>query len=71
MPSAYFFRPLDHAITIKVYLSSCHYAINLLQFTPINLGLPLVFYGGACRKYFETALLSSFRQLILVLLNHS
>ena len=43
---------LDHAITNKFYLSSCHHAINLMQFTitPVNFDLPLDFYGGACRN---------------------
>ena len=57
-------HPLDHTITTIFYLFSRHHAINLLQFaiTPINLDLPLDFYGSACRKYFENTFSSSFQQ---------
>ena len=45
-------HPLDHAIATKLYLSSCHHPINLIQFTipPVNFDLPFEFYGDACRN---------------------
>ena len=45
--------------------------INMVQFTPINLGLPWNFYGGAYGKCFENVFSSSFQQLIFVLLSHT
>ena len=64
---------LHHAITTTFYLPSRYHALNSVQFTikPVTLDLPLDFYGGAWRKYFENTFSSSFQQLMLVLLSHS
>ena len=66
-------HPFDHAMKTKLLLSSAHHTINLVQFMmePIDLDLPLYFYGGVCRKYFENWFSSSFQQLMLVVLNQS
>ena len=66
-------HPLGHAIITKFHLSSHRHVINLAQFTitAINLDLPLDFYKGSRRKYFENTFSSGFQQLMLILLNYS
>ena len=61
-------RSRSHYQTLSLFTLSIH---KFGTITPRNLDFPRDFYGGACRKYFESTFSSSVQQLMLVQLNHS